>query len=163
MRLHLAGRHAPDVQGQDLVVEARQPDLALADELGLELAVAVAGDVDLELAVAVDDPLGGLAVAGVTGAVALRRVSLLAEVIGHLGVQGTLDQAPLEVLEQAGVLQKFFCGRVLGQLLDQVIDPVGFLLLGHGGPPIGEITPWLFTQLEIHSPVVSNSCVPARP
>lgn len=87
VRLHLAGGHAPGVQGQNLLVEAGQPDLTLADGLGLELAVAIAGSVDIEFAVAVDDPLGCLAVAGVTGAVALRRVLAVAEVIGHLGVR----------------------------------------------------------------------------
>ena len=112
--LHLPGGHAPSVERQDLLVEAVQPDLALADELGLEVAVPVAWNEDLQIAIGVDDPLAGLAVAAVAGAAAARRVLLVAEVVSHLGLKGALDKALLELLEQARVLEQLLGGGVLG-------------------------------------------------
>jgi hypothetical protein len=118
MILQLAGRQAAGVQRQDLLVEAGQTDLALADQLGIEAAVAIARNGDLDLAGGVDHPLVGLAVAAVAAAVTVPGVLLVAEMIGQLGVQGCLDQALLQLPEKTAVLEQILGGGVLGQFFD---------------------------------------------
>jgi hypothetical protein len=46
VRLDVAHRHAAGVEREDLLVQARQSGLALADELGLEAALAIARRLD---------------------------------------------------------------------------------------------------------------------
>jgi hypothetical protein len=64
-------------------------------------------------------------------------VLLVAEVLGHLRLQSTLDETGGQLLEDAGL-----AGQVLGflvadeELVDQLVgDPAWVGLLGHGGPP----------------------------
>lgn len=71
-------------------------NLAFADEPGLEVAVAVAGDLDLELAVAVDHSLEALAVAGVAIPATVDRVPLAGQVLGPLALTDSLSQVALQ-------------------------------------------------------------------
>ena len=98
MRRDVADRHAAGVEPQDLVVQARQPRLALANELGLEAAVAVARGLDLHGPQLGVDRLATGAVANV-GAVrdAARRMP---EVLGQLGAQRRLDHPARQLREQ---------------------------------------------------------------
>jgi len=117
--LDVAGGQALGVQGQDLLVEAGQAALVLADELGLEGASAVARDVQRDVAHLTLDGLLGVAVAAVLGGAVAgvgrlegqgRLNGLAGEVGGHLGVehalQGRLHHAPekgVEVVDGAGL------------------------------------------------------------
>ncbi|MCP4570788.1 MAG: hypothetical protein GY838_00390 [bacterium] len=93
----------------------------------------------------------GLAVAAVVGVLAVRGVLLVAQLISHLGFRGALDEPLLELLQDAAVLEDLFCGGVLGQSVQDLVELVRFLLLGHGVLLVGDSTPWLLTQMEIHS------------
>ncbi len=112
--LELPGRHAAGVQRQNLIIEALQTDLAFAHQLGLEVAFAIAWNFDIQITVGANDPLAGLAVARVAGAAPIWGVLLVAQVFGHLGLEGRLKQPLLELLEQARVLEQLFGSGVLG-------------------------------------------------
>ena len=63
MALDISGAHAPCVHGDDLVVEVGPTRLVLADQLRIEAAFAVPGDLYRQIALVVFERLGGLAVA----------------------------------------------------------------------------------------------------
>ena len=77
--LDLAHRHAARVKAQDLVVEAVEPGLALADQLRLEAAGPVARDRNLDLPVLGQYRLRTRAVAAVAAAAAGRIALLVAQ------------------------------------------------------------------------------------
>ena len=78
------GAHAPCVHGDDLVVEVGPTRLVLADQLRIEAALAVPGDLDRQIAFVVLERLGGLAVATVAAVPAIGGMFLVAEMIGEL-------------------------------------------------------------------------------
>ena len=92
VRLDVAGRHAARVQRQDLVVEPLKAALALADDLRLEAAVAIAGRVDRHPPVLGDQRLGRLPVARVARAAGRLPMRLVAQMVGQLDLQRSLDQ-----------------------------------------------------------------------
>ena len=124
VRLDLAHRHAAGVQRQDLVVEAGPAGLVLGNQLRLEAALAVAGHLDRQRAELALERLAAAAVAGVAGRVGHRRMPVVAEVLGHLGVQRLLHQQLGQLLEQA-----VLADQVLGLLV--VRQQAGQQLVGH--------------------------------
>jgi len=67
MGLNLTHGHAPGIEGQDLVIEARPAGLMLADKLGLEGALAVTGNFNGEFAKIVFEGFAALTVPGIVG------------------------------------------------------------------------------------------------
>ena len=137
MALDIARAHAPGVHGDDLVVEVRPARLVLADQLGIERALAIPGYVDRQIAPIVLERLGRLAVARVAAVPAVGGMLLIAEVIGELGFQDPLGHALLHALEQA-----VFAEQILGvhpifhQIVEKTVDFVrGFLSLAIALPP----------------------------
>jgi hypothetical protein len=123
MALDISGAHAPCVHGDDLVVEVGPTRLVLADQLGIEGAFAVPGDLYRQIALVVFERLGGLAVATVAAVPAIGGMLLVAEMIGELGFQDPLGHALLHALEQA-----VFAEQVLGvhpvfhELIQKTVD-----------------------------------------
>ncbi len=76
----------PRVQRQDLVVEARESPLMLADDLRLERSVAVARHFDYRLAEVAFQRLRADPVARVAAPASRRGVLLVAQVVAQLGV-----------------------------------------------------------------------------
>ena len=117
------GAHATCVHGDDLVVEVRPTRLVLADQLGIEGALAVPGDLYRQIALVVLERLGGLAVATVAAVPAIGGMLLVAEMIGKLGFQDPLGHALLHALEQA-----VFAEEILGihpvfhELIQKTVD-----------------------------------------
>jgi hypothetical protein len=97
--LDLARRHPPRVQRDHLLVEARQPPLALRHQLRLEAALAVPGHLDLDLTRVRLEALLRAAVARVAAVAALRRVLLIAQMLRELAFQRALEQPLRQVLE----------------------------------------------------------------
>ena len=106
--LDLAHRHAARIQRQDAVVEAVEPALALRNDRRLKAAVAVARNLQVDLAVLGQNRLAGMAVAAVAAATARRIALLVAQVIGQLGAQRSLQKRLLQLLEQPIVAQQVF-------------------------------------------------------
>ncbi len=97
------------------LVEAVETGLPLLDELRLELAVTVAWDINVELAALAFDRFRGLPVAGVSAVLAGGVVLLVAEEVGHLALQRTLDDRLGELLEETVVAQHVFRQLVVFQ------------------------------------------------
>src|SRR3954462_986518 len=94
----VADGHAAGVEAQDLVVQARQPGLALGHELGVEAAVTIARRADLDRPQVGRNDLAPGAVADVR---ALRHAARrMAEMLGQLGAQRGLDHAARELGQQ---------------------------------------------------------------
>lgn len=93
--LDIARAHAPCVHGDDLVVEVGPTGLVLADQLGIEGALAVPGDLYRQIAPVVLERLGGLAVARVAAVPAVGGMLLLAEMIAEFGFQDPFGHALL--------------------------------------------------------------------
>ena len=91
--LNLPNRHTPGVQGQDLVVKASPASLVLGHDLGLKAGMAVTWDADGQLAKVAFESLFAFAVAGIARGVGHAGVLGVTQVLGLLGLQGTLDQA----------------------------------------------------------------------
>ena len=87
------------VEREDLLVEPDEAALALADDLRLEAAVAIAGRVDRHLAVLGDQRLRRRPVARVAGAAGRLLMRLVADVVGQLDLHRPLHQ-PLRQLRQ---------------------------------------------------------------
>jgi hypothetical protein len=103
VRGHLPGREPFRRQRQDQLVDPRQAPSALADDLGLEAAVAVAGHVNPHRPDLGQHRLAAVAVAGVPAIAAHGVMLAVAEVVGQLAFQGGLDQ-PLGELGQQPTL-----------------------------------------------------------
>jgi hypothetical protein len=98
--LHLAGRETLRAQRDHQLVHPRQAPLALGDNLRLERAVAVAGDVDLDRPDLGQHRLGAVTVARVPAVSPGRVVAVVAEVVGDLALERGLDQPLRELGEQ---------------------------------------------------------------
>ena len=84
------------------VVKAGEAALMLANELGLERALAVAGNVDAQGADVGQHGLGALAVAVIgRSPFGLGLTGRVAQVVTHLGAQCALQYGLLELLEDA--------------------------------------------------------------
>ena len=82
------------------VVKAGEAALMLANELGLERALAVAGNVDAQGADVGQHGLGALAVAVIDGSPFwLGLAGRVAQVMAHLGAQRSFKNRLLELLE----------------------------------------------------------------
>jgi len=57
--------------------------------------------------------------------------------------------------KQTCVTSQFLSGGVLGQLFDELVQLVWFLF-GHGILLVEDSTPWLFTQLEIYTWILTS-------
>ena len=80
-------------QAQDrLVVKAAPAGLVLGDELRLECAVPVAGNLDRQFAEVSFQGLVAFAVAGVAGRIGDRLMLGVAQLLGHFRFQRTLHQ-----------------------------------------------------------------------
>ena len=100
VRLDVAHGHAAGVEPEDLLVQPGQPGLALAHELGVEAALAVARRLDLDRPELGLDRLGSRAVAVVAGPAGRRLARRKAEMLGQLGAQRGLDHPARELREQ---------------------------------------------------------------
>lgn len=101
MALDVPDGHSPCVQGDDLGVEAGEPRLPLLDELGLERPPPISRNLDRNGAHLGLEGLGGYAVSSVSNSLSIRRVLLVAEVLSHLGLEGSLDKPRRELLQEA--------------------------------------------------------------
>ena len=115
MPLDLPDAQATDVERDDLVVEAAPAGLVLGNDLRFERALAVTRDVDWQRAKIAFERFSAMAVAGL-GAVAVDGAALVvAQVIGHFDLQGTIDQPLGKLLEQAVFADQVFRFLVVGQ------------------------------------------------
>ena len=128
VRLDVARGEPAAVKREDLVVEPDEPPLALADNLGLEAAVTVAGRVDRDLPVLADQRLRGRPIALVGGAAGRLLVRLVADVVGQLDLHRALHQALGQLGEQPAGPGDLLLRRGAGeQLVDHLVadPPVG--------------------------------------
>ncbi len=100
MALDLARAHAPRVHRDDLVVEACEPRLPLADDLRLKGAAAIARRLQRHFSEIALQRFGSRAVARVAAVIAGRVVLLIAGMLGHLSLHGALQQRFGQLLEQ---------------------------------------------------------------
>ena len=101
-----------------LSVKAFQAPAVLGDQLGLEIAGPIPGELDLELAVFDEQPLPGAAIARVAAIGPRGRVLLVAQVLGHLALEGVLHDALGQVLDQAVLTQKLLGALAPDQLIE---------------------------------------------
>jgi hypothetical protein len=112
-------------QRQHHLIDAGQAPLPLLDDLRLEGAGHVPRDTDLGRAHVGEYGLGPVPVAAVPRAFAGRIVLVMAEVIGHLPVQGRLQDPLGQLLQQpalAGQLQPLGAGPVHQHLHQLVVS-----------------------------------------
>jgi hypothetical protein len=117
--LDFARGHAARVQRHDLVVEAREPRLMFGQDLRLERADAVSRHFDLQFSKV---PLYRLAtgpVARIPAIVAHGIVLLVPQMMGQLGVQGSLHHSLDETLPQSVFADDVFR---LPIILQQLVD-----------------------------------------
>src|ERR1700737_547661 len=98
--LNLARAHAPRVHRYDLVVETGEARLPLTDNLRFVAAVAITRRLQRYLPKIPLQRLGGRAIARVAAVVACRVMLLIAQVVGHLGLHGPLQQRFGQLLQQ---------------------------------------------------------------
>jgi hypothetical protein len=87
----------------------------LGNQLRLECALAVAGNIQWQFTKIALQGLGTVTVAGVAGAVANSAAPTVAEVFGHLGFECTLNQHLGKLLEQAVLANQVFGFLIVGQ------------------------------------------------
>jgi hypothetical protein len=106
--LDLAHRHAPGVQGQDLVVIARPARLVLGHDLRLKAGMSVTGDINGQLAKVAFEGLFAFAVTGIASGISHAGILGVPQVLGHLRFQSALDEALGQLLEQAVLADEVF-------------------------------------------------------
>ena len=94
MALDLTHAHATGIHRHDLLVEAGKASLVLGDQLRIEGRQAIPWDLQVDLAGVGEHGLTAIAVAGVVA------LTLLVEMMVHLGVEGPLSQSLLQLVEQ---------------------------------------------------------------
>jgi hypothetical protein len=99
--LNLTHRHAAGVHAQNLVIEAIEPRLAFGDQLRLKAARAVARDRDIDFAIFGQDRFRTRSVAAVAAAAPGRVALRVAEMLGQLSTESTLDQGLLQLFEKS--------------------------------------------------------------
>jgi len=100
-------------------VKARPARLPLGHDLRFEGGLAVAGRLQLQLAEVAVQVFAAFSVARVAPMVAGRVVLLVAQMIGHLGFQGPLQEGFGQLLEQAVLPDDILGFLVVGE---QLID-----------------------------------------
>jgi hypothetical protein len=100
MSFDLAAGHAARIHRDDLIVEAIEAGLPLLDQARLELRRTVAGYGNLKLPALAANRFPGLTVTGVAGVRPGGIVLFVAEMMGHLTLQRTLDYGFGELLQQ---------------------------------------------------------------
>jgi hypothetical protein len=105
--LDLPHCHAASVEAQYLVVEPIEAGLALGDQLWLETAGAVVHR-NLDLTVVGQDRLWACAIAAVAATAAGRVALFVAQMVGQLGAERTLDQGLLELFEKSILSRQVF-------------------------------------------------------
>lgn len=126
MCLDLPGRQTLGGERDDHLVHAAQAALALADQLGVEAPVPVAGHGELDRADIGDHRLGAGAVAGVRPVAPGRVMLVVAHVVGHLGLQAGLEHPLGQIPQQAARADQIHAlgAGLLHQLLGQLLAPV---------------------------------------
>lgn len=99
--LDLADAHPAGVQGDDLLIQPRQPALALADQLRLKTALAVPRRVDRNAALVGQQRLRRAAVAGVPHAAGWRVSGRIAQMLGQLLLKRPLDRPTRDLTQHA--------------------------------------------------------------
>src|SRR5579859_4301326 len=152
----LAGRQAFRGQRDHQLIDARQPALALLDDLRLERPLAISGDVDLDLADLGQHRLRTRAVARVALVAARRRMLRIAEVVLHLHLQRRLQNRLRQIGQQTARTDQLnaLAARPLNQLLSDLLvrrrlHSRGHLLrhyeLPSAGHPAGKSGPRSYT------------------
>ena len=100
VRGDVAHRHAAGVEVEHALVQAREPGLALGDQLGVKRAAAVARRAHRHLAELGLERLGRRPIALVARAAGWRLPGRIPEVLRQLGAQRRLDHATRELREQ---------------------------------------------------------------
>ena len=157
VRLDVARRQPARVEREDLVVEALEAPLALADDLRLEAAVAVPRRLDPDRPVLGRKRLRGRAVAGVAGPAGRLLVRLVAEMLGQLGLHRPLHQPLGQLREQPAGPDDLLLGpRAREQLVDHLVrDPLATGPLDHptqSGAVHGVIHPRLAEPRRLRAP-----------
>ena len=135
MALNLTHAHAARVHADDVVIEAGQPALILADQLRLEARLAIARNVQLQFAVGRQNRLGARAVV-VIARLALPALAL--QMVAQLGREHALGRLLLELTGKTGFAQDrlgILALHLGKQLVDQFVGeqfrgPRGLALLG---------------------------------
>src|SRR5476649_1185051 len=138
MALDLPHAQASCVERDDFIVEAGPAGLVLDDDLRLERPLAVAGNVQRQRAEIALEGLGAMAVAGVGGAVGHLAALVVAQVAGHLDLQGALHQHLGELLEQ------FWIG----------LGPLVTLYYGHCGSLMAAVSCQMTVYTKLFTPSV---------
>jgi hypothetical protein len=132
-RLDLAHREAAGVQRQNLVVEAGESPLVLADQLRRERPVAITRDVERQRAVVGQDRLTARAVAVIDGPRRLLAARRIPEMVRQLAAEHPLDQGLLEPLRNDLDLALRHRAGGAGELVeDRLKDGRGFGFAGPG-------------------------------
>ena len=100
VRRDVADRHPAGVEPEDLLVQASQARLALADQRGLKRAPAIARRLDRHRPELGLHHLGRVAVAVIAGAARRRLPGPIAQMLGQLGAQRRLDHPAGELRHQ---------------------------------------------------------------
>lgn len=133
MPLDVPDAHAAGVEGQDAVVEAGQPALPRADQLGLEAPLAVPGNVHRDLPLVGEQRLARVAVPAVAGPLRPSLTGVVPEVGGELGLKRFLHQPGRELPEKTPFAEQVV--RVLyrlHQLVENLVLDRRSVEMSHG-------------------------------
>ena len=100
MAFDVTHAHPAGVEADDLLVQARQPRLVLADELRLERAGPVPGVLILDLAELGLDRLRGRPVSEIASAARRRLSGRITQMVCQLALQGRLDHPARQLRQQ---------------------------------------------------------------
>ena len=139
MRRDVAHRHAAGVEREDLLVQARQSRLALADQPRLERRRAIARRAHLDRPQLALHCLGRVPVTEVAGAARGRLPRRVAEVLGQLGAQRGLDHTAGELRDQPARTGDLIGLKALQRVLQSVggqqpLQPLARVIDGTLGP-----------------------------
>src|SRR6187200_3262343 len=94
MCLDVAGREPAGVERQDHLVDLPEPPRPFRHDLRLERAIPVARHVDRDRSIRSGNRLASTAITGVARTDAGGVIAGIAELVGHLGLQGALNLDP---------------------------------------------------------------------
>ena len=131
--LNLADRQTTGVQADHAIVEPDPPGLTLADDLRLKRALAIPRRADPKPPVIGQDRLARLPVAGVPRATGRRLASLIAQMLGQLGLERPVQQ-PARQLPQQPVRARDLLSRPRArkQRVQQLVADLQRLLIEPG-------------------------------
>jgi hypothetical protein len=140
VRRDVARRDAAGVELEHALVQAGQPGLALADQLGVKRALAVARSPDRHLAELGLERLGRRAIALVARAARRRLPGRIAQLLGQLRPQRRLDHAARQLREQTPGTGDLLRPQSLQGVLQRVTrqqprQPIAHVLNGTIRPP----------------------------